>query len=674
MYIIVPIPRLVLDNIILLDNVILCSLIALKNKQIELFGRWKLSEIFNIGAEYSEYFFGSFAIYKTDIDMSKMDFDLVEEIIYPVDMALDCLRVNLTSFKYHEQIIGTPGFINGRKSVLIFNDDWTFSKALSGDTQFYSLSEGIGCDAQSITVDEEIKDLLLSSRSDEVYMKYRRILHRACKSMEIFDVDNCFSFLCSTIESLVGVYGFTEKKKAILAFFSTTQEKFDILSQQFYFYSKVLRTQVVHCGKSLLTFYPWKKVYEILNELFLLIEQFCIAAIESEIYSFDELNVEIENRKAGFTYNQPSYDSSSSFIQDLNELKCDYYAEISNLCIEQFLKIGNTVFIPPNSKNKIKEIQEIYHYGSKTMNTNNIDDEERIIITPDYPHYNLLHDFNVGKKSFTLWDIDIIFWSLSRLQNNNNVTIAVSEKQPYFSKDNSCFDFNYYAQFSDIICNTIQKALSYPILMLNNTNTSILPSRIGVNRSGIRHGNIIPPNSSSIYTIPGRVYGEYYEPDGKYIPEMNNNSDKLYDCLYDNRNDEVFLTNQNALHHLAESIYINDLDEKLICIFNILDMLYPETTDGDKLIKRIGAFICNSEKKRRQFIEYQQFLRKKLRNPIIHMGKIVSDLTFSKLEIISIIEELKEVIIKYCENVYSVGITTFTDLKIEQMRRVNDMI
>lgn len=678
MYIVVPIPRLVLDNIILLDDVVLCSMLTLENKEIEVFGNSKCRDTFGINTEYSDYISGSYAIYKTDIDINKITPDSIEKMIYPVDMALDCLRINLTSFKFHEQIIGTPGFINGRKSVLIFNDDWTFSKVVSGKTNFYSMSEGIGCDAQGITVNEKTKDLLLSSRNDEVYIKYRRILHRACKSMEMFDIDNCFSFLCSVIESLVCVYGFTEKKKSILSFISTTQEKFDILSRQFYFYSKVLRTQVVHCGKSLLTFYPWKKAYDVLNDLFLLIENFCVAVIESEIYSFDELNAEIEKRKEGFVYTIPSDDNILTTVPELNEQRCDYYAEVFNLHLENFLKIGDIIFIPSNSKNLINELQEIYNYGAEIMYTdesfsgNIIDDEKRTIITSDFPNYNLFHNFNVGEKSFTLWDVDIILFSLFHVKNDT-VTIAISQNQPYFLKSKKGFDFNYYSQFSDLICNSIQKAFSYPILLLNESTVNILPSRVGVNKEGIRASGIMLPGRSSIDFIPGRVYGEYREPEERYAPEMLNGSDILYKCLYDNRIDEVFLTNQNALHHLADCIYINDLEEKLICIFNLFDMLCPDATEGDKLIKRIGAFICTTEKERLEFIRNQQGLRDKLRNPIIHGGKTISELQLSQSEIVSAINELKQVVIKYCENVYSFGITTFGDLKIEQTQRVNNM-
>ncbi len=70
----------------------------------------------------------------------------------------------------------------------------------------------------------------------------------------------------------------------------------------------------------------------------------------------------------------------------------------------------------------------------------------------------------------------------------------------------------------------------------------------------------------------------------------------------------------------------------------------------------------------------QQGLRDKFRNPIIHGGKTISELQLGQSEIVSAINELKQVIVKYCENVYIFGITTFCDLKVEQTRRVNNML
>ena len=54
MYIVVPIPRLVLDNIILLDDVVLCSMLTLENKEIEVFGNSKCRDTFGINTEYSD--------------------------------------------------------------------------------------------------------------------------------------------------------------------------------------------------------------------------------------------------------------------------------------------------------------------------------------------------------------------------------------------------------------------------------------------------------------------------------------------------------------------------------------------------------------------------------------------------------------------------------------------
>ena len=53
---------------------------------------------------------------------------------------------------------------------------------------------------------------------------------------------------------------------------------------------------------------------------------------------------------------------------------------------------------------------------------------------------------------------------------------------------------------------------------------------------------------------------------------------------------------------------------------------------------------------------------------------MLSELQLGHSEIVYAINELKQVIIKYCENVYIFDITTFSDLAVEQTRRVNNML
>lgn len=115
MYIIVPIPRLILDNMIILDDVVLCPMLELDNKEHELFGNLKYRETFTKNKNLKEIFSNSYAIYKSYNDEKNITAESIDEMIEPIDLALDCLRVNFTSFKMHEQIIGTPGLFKGKK-------------------------------------------------------------------------------------------------------------------------------------------------------------------------------------------------------------------------------------------------------------------------------------------------------------------------------------------------------------------------------------------------------------------------------------------------------------------------------------------------------------------------------------------------------------------------------
>ena len=144
-------------------------------------------------------------------------------------------------------------------------------------------------------------------------------------------------------ESLIPseINSFQKKKRQILSFISKDQNEFDILSQQFYFYSKVVRTEVFHNGKTLLEILDWKKVLEMLEDLHLLIVRFCLKAIKSEIKSFDRLQKEILFREKSFVYNTPVEEKLSINVSFVPDHTCDYYCEIPNLYINKIIKIND---------------------------------------------------------------------------------------------------------------------------------------------------------------------------------------------------------------------------------------------------------------------------------------------------------------------------------------------
>ena len=165
MLILIPIQRLHIEHSVVLKNITVSSNIAVSesgnifvnNKEypINLVNKSNILDLFN----------ECFAIYHIDeLDTCGDAIKLVEHLIKPVDYALDSFRVSLNSFRFHEQVIGTPGFYEGNKLAVVLSDNFESYKIIKGKELYYELSDGIGCDATGFYKDEN--DILLSFRED----------------------------------------------------------------------------------------------------------------------------------------------------------------------------------------------------------------------------------------------------------------------------------------------------------------------------------------------------------------------------------------------------------------------------------------------------------------------------------------------------------------------------
>ena len=395
MLIIIPVSRLHIEEPIILRNITLCStivansfksiLIGEKNYSFKLLNKSKILSGLN----------GSFAIYYLEkLNFSEESSEIVERLIEPVDYALDSLRFSLNSFSLHEQAIGTPGFFNGQKIAIVLHENGELNTIISGGKIYYHLLEGIGCDATGYAPVKN--DILQLDRKDDVYSKYRSILHRLFKSMQIYNPDTCFVYLFSTIESLdCGIsYRFQKKKRRILSLIAKDQTEFDSLSQQLYFYSKKVRTDIIHSGKSIFDFFAWSEVYKILDSLYFLIVKFCIKVFELNIKNFDDLEKEINNRYMLFVYHQPTENNEISRISTNISGKCIYLSEINNLNIDTCWKLGQTLLVPANFNYKIKELSEAYEYGLSICIGKECH-EKLVNLDDSFPFRNLFSAFNL---------------------------------------------------------------------------------------------------------------------------------------------------------------------------------------------------------------------------------------------------------------------------------------
>lgn len=74
-----------------------------------------------------------------------------------------------------------------------------------------------------------------------------------------------FYFLFSKIDGMghCDTYSFTDNKKRIISIVAENQSNFDVISSQLYFYSKEIRTEVVHKGKRIDELVSIRKAHEI---------------------------------------------------------------------------------------------------------------------------------------------------------------------------------------------------------------------------------------------------------------------------------------------------------------------------------------------------------------------------------------------------------------------------
>ena len=95
---------------------------------------------------------------------------------------------------------------------------------------------------------------------------------------------------------------FQDRKKRIISYISNSQHQYDVLNHQFYFYSKEVRTEIIHKGKNLIDMIPLNKINSLLQNLLLLIHDFCVAVISSGITTMAALETALNQKTSFFEY------------------------------------------------------------------------------------------------------------------------------------------------------------------------------------------------------------------------------------------------------------------------------------------------------------------------------------------------------------------------------------
>jgi len=677
-YLLIPISNLLLDTVIKLKDMMILPCYFEDGEKINF--DYDINEeeqkVINSLIEFNNQFVIKCGQYGINLALLKIETDIdsidninifVESKIYTVHRSLDFIRIQYCNFNNKETLVGITGLINNTRKVFYWDCSLQSIKEIECNPILHSMQPGIGLDLCSPGLgwkDKEFYPALFSDRQDEVYLEIRTIIGRACEAMNIIDINRCFCYLFSTVERMGGTKycKFETRKKKIISFISKDQEEFNRLSKQLFFYSKKVRTDIIHKGKNILDMIPITETSRIINSLYLLIIRFTLKVINANICTFNELDEILNEAIEKYQYATPTLPTTDYVLENFLDYDSDFtfIAPIENLHIRKIMKLGNTLLIPRNSIDNFDNYCWVY-----TLYENGEDiDFNGSITTPN----NKVIELNEFKD---LCDEDIIALQsalcckeISEL--NRKTAFSISFGQPFL--EDIEYSPNKYFEFCDYLCSNINKELNYIVLSLADIrNVEYLPSQVGI-LEGYRVLYRLHNYYHIVQNIPGRVYRQYNGGNTQFaISDDFEITDRtLYDCLYNYRKDEISYLCKIALNRLCECYYINDYTLMISYMFDILDMLDPQDTDGKQLKSHVLPFVCDSKQEYHQACNTIKIIRNKYRNPLVHNGKSIYDIISKEDEIYEVFDYLKSIIISFCKKVFLSGVTNFDELEEER--------
>lgn len=315
---IIPISNLVIDNVMRLGDVIFIPHHFYDDEikyDMSVFDDVKIDEIKSIMDlcidEYQT--FKNYTIAMLDYDFSEHDYDnpipddefmVMEKICLKVDRALDFMRINFCQIGHQETMPGLPGIVKGFRNGIVVDFKNKKSRNLLGNVYQLYVQPGIGLYADLYSPENELSDIykcLFSERTDEVYVNCRSAFTRINEAMYMSNLNSAFVYLMSTLDMVASkkFVNFKIVKSHILPYVAKNKMEYHALSAELRYLSEVIRTEIVHNGKSL---YELLKndfdIKKILGRITMIIVLYCTEVYESEITDFNNLELERNKRKA----------------------------------------------------------------------------------------------------------------------------------------------------------------------------------------------------------------------------------------------------------------------------------------------------------------------------------------------------------------------------------------
>lgn len=650
-YIVLPVQRVLLEYVLKLGKVIFfpaviddeieeSSLISAE-KEILRGINSSNSEIFR---EFlSDCSFVLMEVNYTEEQLSE-DVNIMLIVLEEANKAFDYVRIQECLFSRPEYLIGEPGVLDGERCYFQIDNKGRMKNMISVDRIFYLMQPGLGLDLNSKEFDDPVLySVIYSNRIDEVYLEYRTLIADACNAMRILDTNRCFVYLFSKIDRMghCKSYSFMENKIRIIACVAEEQQKFDRYSNQYFFYSKEIRTEIVHKGYNILEYVPIKKAYQVINDMFKLIIDFCSAIINAQIISFNDLEDYICDRVSRFIYNKPK--TETDFFEKISELvgkDSVYVVELQNVIIKNPIKRGDILFLPSNELFPCK----IYYENYIKKDLGEASDA-------------VFQEFSVEEMEYILEIIK--HKDVRKLMSRDPIAIGTH----LLKLEDSDYSPIKSQILCDYVCGEVDKGLYYDVLKSGTCfSTDILPPKSGI-YNGIRAIRKYDEYEDSFSFFPGSVYSGYHVPDVPFcVDEIPCEiSEALYNVLYDKEEAEISAICRNALERLCESYYYNDWTTRISYLFDIMDGLYPKSFDGSKLMKQILVHICSTyDEYITKESEHEQ-VRFKYRNPILHGGRSVWEIEKNISEIKRVAILIESTIVNYCVAMKENKILTWAD-------------
>lgn len=575
-----------------------------------------------------------------NIDEINNDITIFEKILNDANRQFDYIRILECPFNRPEYTIGIPGLIDGKRILFSINDDYLIVTYINGEEEFYLMQKGIGLDL-GIREDNNPKlyRALYSHRNDEVYNLYRRYIAEACEALQIIDETRCFVFLFSKIDGmgLCDTYHFTDNKKRILSIVAENQLDFDSISSQLYFYSKEIRTEVVHKGKRIDELVSLSKAHNINQKLFNIIIRFCTKVIDSGITSIESLKEYILSEVRKYVYKTPQ-EQLLAELPTVYDQRTTYVAVLEGLQINFPEKRGNYLLIP-----------SLDHFESNKYYKN-------------YIAKDLGEEYESIFNDFSIEDFEYIIEILYRCERSDDkYSRIIGLNLPKLNDDDMCSP-NIREPFVDYICNKLHECLYYDMLSGGDIlNGEVLPPKVGI-QAGIRAIYEFVEDKEELYLqyVPGRVFSEYQIPPEPYQC-IQIYKDDIYQILFGNANyiDDLC---KRSLVNVCETEYIRDWTQRISYLFDTFDGIDPRNYNKEKVIKLVFTMLSIDKTDYLQNKKKYEQLKNKYRNPILHGGKSIFEIESNINEIKKVGLYLQNTIVDYCIKIHSLSISTWEEL------------